>query len=121
VFDLAFDNVIRVSVVTHPSILKPEDLDTYLEKSKAPLLVNSYEIDAQFPKEFAATTDEKFAKFEPGYKRTYWEGCNHGFATRGDLTNPVMSFLCQGRRIQGYCRMAYQLFAVKRRCSSQER
>jgi len=96
VFDLAFDNLIRVSVVSHPSLLKPEDLDTYLEKSKAPLLVNSCEIDAQFPKEFAATTDEKFAKFEPGYKRTYWEGCNHGFATRGDLTNPVVSAAKEG-------------------------
>ncbi|KAH8998162.1 chlorocatechol-degradation protein [Lactarius akahatsu] len=90
VFDLAFENIIRVSVVSHPSLLKPEDLDTYLTKSKAPLLINSCEIDAQFPKEFAATTDEKFAKFEPGYKRTYWAGCSHGFAVRGDPKNPVV-------------------------------
>ena len=27
VFDLAFDNVIHVAVVAHPSLLKPEDLD----------------------------------------------------------------------------------------------
>jgi hypothetical protein len=27
VFDLAFDNVIHVAVVSHPSLLKPEDLD----------------------------------------------------------------------------------------------
>ena len=24
-------------------------------------------------------------KFAPGYERTYWEGCTHGFATKGDL------------------------------------
>jgi dienelactone hydrolase len=57
----------------------------YVEKSKAPLLLNSCEIDPLFPKELAETTDQKFAKFEPGYKRTYWEGVHHGFATRGDL------------------------------------
>ena len=27
VFDLAFDNIIHVAVVAHPSLLKPEDLD----------------------------------------------------------------------------------------------
>lgn len=30
VFDLAFENIIRVSVITHPSLLKPEDLDVRL-------------------------------------------------------------------------------------------
>ena len=27
VFDLAFDNVIHAAVISHPSLLKPEDLD----------------------------------------------------------------------------------------------
>jgi len=91
VFDLAFDNIISVSVVSHPSLLNPEDLDTYLAKSKAPLLVNSCENDSRFPKEFAETTDEKFAKYEHGYKRTYWEGCSHGFAVRGDPKIPAVA------------------------------
>jgi len=91
VFDLAFDNTIHVAVVSHPSLLQPKDLDTYLEKSKAPLLVNSCETDTQFPKEFAETTDKAFAKFEHGYKRTYWAGCTHGFAVRGDLKDPVVA------------------------------
>ncbi|KAH9055664.1 hypothetical protein EDB87DRAFT_1292626 [Lactarius vividus] len=64
----------------------------YTEKSNAPLLVNSCEVDPPFPKELAETTDEKFAKFEPGYKRTYWEGIPcHGFAVRGDLTDPAVA------------------------------
>ncbi|KAH9057910.1 alpha/beta-hydrolase [Lactarius deliciosus] len=90
VFDLAFENIIRVSVITHPSFLTAKDLDIYIEKSKAPLLVNSCEVDPPFPKELAESTDKKFAKFEPGYKRTYWEGVSHGFAVRGDLTNPAV-------------------------------
>ncbi|KAH9016710.1 alpha/beta-hydrolase [Lactarius hengduanensis] len=96
VFNLAFENIFRVSVVSHPSALKPEDLDTYLAKSKAPLLINSCETDQQFPKELAETTDGKFAKFEPGYKRTYWEGVSHGFAVRGDLTNPAVAAAKEG-------------------------
>ena len=105
----------------------------YVEKSKAPLLLNSCEFDETFPKQLIESSDAKFEGFEPGYKRTYWEGVPHGFATRGDLVcfhvlvlghiNPHSTFLhlvkqgcdrCQGRRIQGYCRVVYQLFEVKR-------
>ena len=30
-------------------------------------------------------------KFEPGYKRTFWKGCEHGFAVRGDLVCSVLA------------------------------
>src|ERR1700679_1635228 len=114
VFDLAFDNVINVAVVAHPSLLKPEDLDvrqsfvdvlisllsvipsqTYISKSKAPLLINSCEFDEAFPKSFAETADQKFANFAPGYRRTHYEGASHGFAVRGDLVREhVLSLHC---------------------------
>lgn len=41
-----------------------------------------------FPLESQAKADEIFGKFEPGYKREYFEGCTHGFAVRGDLSDP---------------------------------
>ncbi len=112
VFDLAFDNVIQVAAVSHPSLLKvPEDLEVccfpplsviplkfmpidrvkkYLATSKAPLLINSCTIDQQFPLESQAKADEILGdgKFKPGYKREYFEGCTHGFAVRGDLSDP---------------------------------
>ena len=28
-------------------------------------------------------------KFAPGFKHVYYDGCGHGFAIRGDLSNPV--------------------------------
>ncbi|KAF8262489.1 dienelactone hydrolase endo-1,3,1,4-beta-D-glucanase [Lactarius quietus] len=96
VFDLAFENIIRVSVITHAALLTPKDLETYVEKSKAPLLVNSCEIDDTFPNAMCVAADEQFAKFEPGYKRAYWEGVHHGFATRGDLSNPVVTAAKEG-------------------------
>ena len=114
VFDLAFDNVIHVAVVAHPSLLKPEDLDvrysfvdilisflsvipsqTYIAKSRAPILINSCEDDGAFPKSFAETADQKFANFAPGYRRTYYEGASHGFAVRGDIVRErVFSLYC---------------------------
>jgi len=96
VYDLAVENIISVSVITHPSLLTAEHLDNYVEKSKAPLLFNSAENDFMFPKEMAESTDVKFANFGPGYKRTYWEGVHHGFATRGDLTNKVVTAAKEG-------------------------
>ncbi|EIW79006.1 dienelactone hydrolase endo-1,3,1,4-beta-D-glucanase [Coniophora puteana RWD-64-598 SS2] len=89
-WDLAIDNVTQVTIVNHPSLLKnPEDLDKYVSLSKAPLLINSCEIDPVFGAEFQTKADETFVgKFEPGYKREYWPGCTHGFAVRGDLEDP---------------------------------
>ncbi|KAI0079092.1 alpha/beta-hydrolase [Panus rudis PR-1116 ss-1] len=89
-FYLALKNESHVTVVTHPSLLKvPEDIEQYKAESKAPLLINSCEVDRQFPPEAQAKTDEILGngKFAPGYERTYWDGCTHGFAVRGDLSN----------------------------------
>ncbi|PCH44448.1 alpha/beta-hydrolase [Wolfiporia cocos MD-104 SS10] len=90
-FYLAYKNETHVTIVSHPSMLQiPADLEKYRDVSKAPLLINSCEVDQAFPKEAQATTDELLGggKFAPGYERTYWDGCTHGFAVRGDLSNP---------------------------------
>jgi len=89
VFDLAFENITTASAVAHPSLLQvPADLEKYVSSSKAPLLINSCTVDSQFPPEAQAKADEVFAGFAPGYKREYFEGCTHGFAVRGDLSDP---------------------------------
>jgi dienelactone hydrolase len=60
-------------------------LQTYVEKSKVPLLINSCDDDDMFPKSLGEAADKKFASFAPGYHRNYYEGASHGFAVRGDL------------------------------------
>ncbi|KAF5392187.1 hypothetical protein D9757_001374 [Collybiopsis confluens] len=88
---LAIENVIKFAAVSHPSRLKvPEDLEKYAYVSKAPFLINSCEVDAMFPIESQAKADEIFGneKFAPGYSRKYFPGCKHGFAVRGDMSNP---------------------------------
>lgn len=44
-------------------------------------------MDRQFPPEKQKVVDELLGngKYAPGYERTYWEGCVHGFAVRGDM------------------------------------
>ncbi|KAJ3557497.1 hypothetical protein NM688_g1441 [Phlebia brevispora] len=90
-FYLAYKNESQVTVLAHPSRLQvPEDLEKYKSVSKAPLLINSCEVDSQFPPESQAIADKILGggQFAPGYERTYWDGCTHGFAVRGDLSNP---------------------------------
>ncbi|KAJ7187110.1 chlorocatechol-degradation protein [Mycena filopes] len=91
VFDLAFDGIISVSVVSHPSrLVVPDDLEKYATVAKAPLLINSCEVDGAFPLEAQAQADAILGggKFTPGYHREYFPGCSHGFAVRGDMSDP---------------------------------
>ncbi|KAL4066162.1 Alpha/Beta hydrolase protein [Scleroderma yunnanense] len=91
-FDLAFKNIIKVTVVSHPSLLViPQDLEKYKRDSTAPLLINSCEIDSQFPPPSQAQADAILGggqQFTDTYRREYFEGCTHGFAVRGDLSIP---------------------------------
>ncbi|KAL1743406.1 Alpha/Beta hydrolase protein [Schizophyllum fasciatum] len=90
-FDLACDRVLKAAAVSHPSFLKcPQDLERYAKHATAPLLINSCEVDEQLPLAAQAQADAILGggKFAPGYKRTYWEGCVHGFAVRGDMGDP---------------------------------
>lgn len=89
-FNLAQENVIKVGAVSHPSLLQlPGDLETLIQKSKAPILINSCDIDQQFPKEACDMADKLLGdqKYKPGYRRVHWPGCVHGFAVKGDLVS----------------------------------
>ena len=68
-----------------------ETVQKYVESSKAPLLINSCTVDQMFPIEAQSKADEIFGggKFAPGYERTYWDGCTHGFAVRGDMVSEL--------------------------------
>lgn len=95
---LAHENAIKAGVFTHPSRLKvPDDFNALLEKSNVPVLFNTCEVDNAFPAESQAKADEFLGggKYKPGYQRTYWPGCTHGFAVRGDMVSYwlQMSFL----------------------------
>ncbi|KAJ3771747.1 Alpha/Beta hydrolase protein [Lentinula raphanica] len=93
VFNLALENMIAVSIASHPSLLRaPEDFENYLSTSHAPLLLNTCTNDEQFPEPMQLQADAILGgdKFTPGYKREYFDGCTHGFAVRADLDDPTM-------------------------------
>ncbi|KAF9219730.1 alpha/beta-hydrolase [Gyrodon lividus] len=91
VFDLAFDRVIKVAAVAHPSLLKvPVDLEKFRD-AKIPLIINSCPTDEQFPPTSQALADTILGGGSTStelYKREYFDGCEHGFAVRGDLSKP---------------------------------
>lgn len=80
-------------------------MQRYYTQADAPLLINSCETDAMFPKEAQEKTDAILGggRFAPGYARTYWEGCTHGFAVRGDMVrhtptvHPLLSLMAKRR------------------------
>ncbi|KAF8512068.1 alpha/beta-hydrolase [Gautieria morchelliformis] len=91
VIDLARENTISVAAVAHPSrLVVPGDFHDLVQKSRAPLLINSCETDSAFPQESCQKADEILGegKYQPGYARQHWLGCTHGFAVRGDMSNP---------------------------------
>ncbi|KAF8519660.1 Alpha/Beta hydrolase protein [Gautieria morchelliformis] len=99
VFDLAFDNVIQVAATSHPSQLKvPDDLQKLLAVSRSPLLINTSEIDQQYPIVFQLKGDEILGggKYKPGYQKIFWPGTTHGFAVRGDLSKPEVKAAKEG-------------------------
>ncbi|KAF9523365.1 dienelactone hydrolase endo-1,3,1,4-beta-D-glucanase [Crepidotus variabilis] len=92
-FNLAVENVTKASAIAHPSFIEvPKDLEIYLAKSQAPLLINGCENDARFPPEAQVKADELLGgdKFKPGYRREYFPGCKHGFAVRGNTSEPLV-------------------------------
>ncbi|KAI0794115.1 alpha/beta-hydrolase [Fomes fomentarius] len=98
-FDLAFAGEVDVVTTAHPSLLKiPEDLLKYAEVAKAPLLINSCEVDSMFPISAQEEADKILGggKFAPGYERTYWPGCVHGFAVKGDISIPEVKAGMEG-------------------------
>jgi anti-sigma factor RsiW len=52
--------------------------------------MNTNPNDPQLSDEGRQMADDIFGdgKFAPGYKRVHWEEAKHGFAVRGDLSNP---------------------------------
>ena len=90
------ERLVHAVSVAHASRLKwPEDFDLLVQKSGAPLQIHSCEVDGAFPAEACASADEVLGggKYAPGYERVHWEGCNHGFAVRGDLVRAGSEFL----------------------------
>ncbi|THH27069.1 hypothetical protein EUX98_g7119 [Antrodiella citrinella] len=85
-FYLAYANESHVTILSTPSRMDRGTFEKYRETSRAPLLLHGCEVDRMFTQEVQAVADEVLenGQFHPGYERTYWDGCNHGFASKDD-------------------------------------
>ncbi|KAJ9127654.1 hypothetical protein QFC24_001064 [Naganishia onofrii] len=94
---LAIQKRISIGMIAHPSLLQvPEDLEA-LKKvtSEIPMLFITCETDFQYGPEKQKVGDDILANGTTegeGYKRIYYDGCDHGFAVRGDKSNPKVKF-----------------------------
>jgi len=96
-FDLAFKGLATAISAAHPAFVKvPEDFEKYKSVATAPLLINGCEFDDFFLPEDQVKADEIMTDFAPGYKRIYWEGVHHGFASRGDMADPKVKAAKEG-------------------------
>ncbi|KZV70953.1 alpha/beta-hydrolase [Peniophora sp. CONT] len=88
IFDLVYAGELNAGATSHPSLLSIEDLEKYSSSASVPLLINSCEIDEQFGSEKQAKAKELFKDYKAGFSMPYFEGCTHGFAVRGDMSDP---------------------------------
>lgn len=64
-------------------------MQKYATNYQVPLLINSCEIDPQFPKEKQDKALELFQDTIVPFSQPYFPGCTHGFAVRGDMVRLV--------------------------------
>ncbi|KAJ9097241.1 hypothetical protein QFC21_004910 [Naganishia friedmannii] len=94
---LAIQKRISLGMIAHPSLLQvPEDLEA-LKKvtSEVPMLFITCETDQMYGPEKQKVGDDILGNGTTegeGYKRIYYDGCTHGFAVRGDKSDPKVKF-----------------------------
>lgn len=84
-------------MIAHPSLLQiPGDLEDLKKVTpEIPMLFVTCTTDSQYPPEAQKTGDEILGNGSmegAGYKRVFYEGCTHGFAVRGDKSDPKVKF-----------------------------
>ncbi|GAA6051561.1 hypothetical protein JCM3770_003472 [Rhodotorula araucariae] len=95
VADLVLDDAVNVGIVAHPSLLKvPDDIEA-LAKKDTPFLWNHATEDVMFNKDQQKLASE-ILKGKDAHKEIHWEGATHGFAIRGDPTDPQARQLADG-------------------------
>ncbi|GCF00003.1 hypothetical protein ZYGM_003284 [Zygosaccharomyces mellis] len=86
----AKDGLADAAAIAHPSFVTIEEVGA-VSKDK-PLLISAAENDGIFPQELRNSSAEKLAEIGARYQIDLFSGASHGFAVRGDLTNPSVKY-----------------------------
>lgn len=83
---------VSVAYVAHPSFVEEDELANI----KGPLSIAAAETDAIFPTPKRHASEKILAGTGQHYQINLFSGVEHGFAVRGDMTNPIAKFAKEG-------------------------
>lgn len=86
----ATDGVADVCAIAHPSFVDTEELEA-IGKNK-PILISAAEEDNIFSAELRHSTEDTLSKLNLRYQLDLFSGVKHGFAVRGDISNPIVKY-----------------------------
>lgn len=78
------DKKVHVAGVFHPSFVTIDEIKAI----KGPLFIGGAEIDQVYTEELRAKTEAALKEIKATYFTTLFSGVSHGFAVRGDLSDP---------------------------------
>ncbi|SCU96085.1 LAMI_0F05160g1_1 [Lachancea mirantina] len=81
--------VADAAAVAHPSFVSMEEIAAV---GKKPLLISAAEEDSIFPPENRHATEAKLQEIGAVYQLDIFSGTSHGFAARGDISNPAVKY-----------------------------
>ncbi|KAL3496262.1 dienelactone hydrolase [Aspergillus germanicus] len=87
---------VDVGFVAHPSLVENEEL----EAIKGPLAIAAAENDQMFPAEKRRESERTLKSLTFPYMLTLYGGVGHGFALRGDISNPIVLFAKENAFLQ---------------------
>lgn len=75
--------------IAHPSLVTIEEVKAI----KKPLIISAAEVDHIFTPELRKVTEDELAKLDGvRYEFTLFSGTSHGFAVKGDISNPLVKY-----------------------------
>ncbi|RLV96185.1 Protein AIM2 [Spathaspora sp. JA1] len=74
--------------VAHPSFVHIEEV----KGIKRPILISAAETDIIFPAELRRLTEDELYKMGVRYQLDLFSGVEHGFAIKGDMSNPAVKY-----------------------------
>lgn len=88
---IAEGGLANVAALAHPSFVTIEDVAAI----RKPVLISAAETDTIFTTELRHATEAKLAEIKARYQMDLFSGVEHGYACRGDLTNPVVKYAAE--------------------------
>lgn len=82
------DRLVDIAAVAHPSLVTAEEFNAITK----PLLISAAETDAVFPTPARHEIELELAKNGKHYQIDVFSGTTHGYACRGDLSNPQVKY-----------------------------